>query len=148
MTHREPPYVPFNFAIHIDSGMRTAAFAGFQECSGISLAPEPVSERGKTASKRRVTKITGINKATDVTLKRGVVSAPALNAWLKEVRDGKKKPRDVTLVLQSDDGSKSSRKWKLVRARIIKHTSGPLNAKGTDVAMEELVISCEKIEPV
>ncbi len=27
--------------------------------------------------------------------------------------------------------------WKLLRARIIEHTSGPLNAKGIDAAMEE-----------
>ena len=36
--------------------------------------------------------------------------------------------------------------WKLLRARIIKHTSGPLNAKGTDVAMEELVVAYERLE--
>ncbi len=93
-----------------------------------------------------MTKIAGINKSTDITLKRGVVSTPELNAWLKDVREGKKKSRDITLVLQSEDRSKPARKWKLVRARIIKHTSGPLNAKGTDVAMEELVVSYEKLE--
>ena len=146
MTHREHPYVQFNFAIHIGFGRTTAAFAGFQECSGISLAAEPVSVPGKTANKRHITKITGINKSTDVTLKRGVVNAPALNAWLDEVRGGKKAFRDLTLVLQAEDPKKPVRKWKLLRARIIKHTSGPLNAKGTDVAMEELVLSCEGIE--
>ena len=36
--------------------------------------------------------------------------------------------------------------WKLMRARIIKHTSGPFNAKGTDVAMEELVLAYERLE--
>ena len=38
------------------------------------------------------------------------------------------------------------RTWKLLRARITKHTSGPLNAKGTDVAMEELVLAYERLE--
>lgn len=36
--------------------------------------------------------------------------------------------------------------WKLLRARINKHTSGPLNAKGTDVAMEEMVLAYERLE--
>jgi hypothetical protein len=36
--------------------------------------------------------------------------------------------------------------WKLLRARLIKHTSGPLNAKGTDVAMEELTLAYERLE--
>jgi hypothetical protein len=36
--------------------------------------------------------------------------------------------------------------WKLLRARIIKHISGPFNAKGTDVAMEELTLAYERLE--
>jgi phage tail-like protein len=36
--------------------------------------------------------------------------------------------------------------WKLTNARPMKYTGATLNAKGTDVAMEELVLSCEKIE--
>ena len=36
--------------------------------------------------------------------------------------------------------------WKLLRARIIKHRSGPLNGKGTDVAMEELTLAYERLE--
>ena len=36
--------------------------------------------------------------------------------------------------------------WKLLRARIIKYVAGPLNAKGTDVAMEELTLAYERME--
>jgi len=36
--------------------------------------------------------------------------------------------------------------WKLRRARIVKHASGPLNAKGTDVAMEEVTLAYERLE--
>ena len=36
--------------------------------------------------------------------------------------------------------------WRLINARIMKHTSGPFNAKGTDVAMEELTLSYERLE--
>ena len=35
--------------------------------------------------------------------------------------------------------------WQLMNARIIKYTCGPLNAKGTDVAMEEMVLAYEKL---
>ena len=140
------PYGQFNFLVQFDSG--GADHAGFQECSGLGANLEASRTGGKSAANKRVTKITGINKSTDVTLKRGVVSAPALNAWLKEVREGKKAFRDITLVLQAEDPKKPAQKWKLRRARIMKHTSGPLNAKGTEVAMEELVLSYEGIEPV
>jgi hypothetical protein len=36
--------------------------------------------------------------------------------------------------------------WKLLRARIVKYTTGPLNARGTDVAMEELTLAYERLE--
>jgi hypothetical protein len=36
--------------------------------------------------------------------------------------------------------------WKLLRARIVKHTSGPFNAKGSDVAIEEIVLAYERLE--
>jgi hypothetical protein len=36
--------------------------------------------------------------------------------------------------------------WKLVKARPIKYTGPSLNGKGTDVAVEELVIASERIE--
>jgi T4-like virus tail tube protein gp19 len=34
--------------------------------------------------------------------------------------------------------------WTLHQARIIKHTSGPFNTKGTDLAIEELVLAYER----
>ena len=36
--------------------------------------------------------------------------------------------------------------WTLRRARIVKHASGPLSGKGTDVAMEEIVLAYEWLE--
>ncbi len=35
---------------------------------------------------------------------------------------------------------------KLLRARIVKHTSGPLHARGTDVALEEMILAYERLE--
>lgn len=35
---------------------------------------------------------------------------------------------------------------KLRRARLVKHVSGPLHAKGTEVAMEELTLAYERLE--
>jgi hypothetical protein len=52
----------------------------------------------------------------------------------------------VLIHLKSEDHTQDVLTWKLLRARIIKHTSGPLNAKGTDVAMEELVLAYERLE--
>ena len=91
--------------------------------------------------------ITGLNKSTDVTLKRGVVRSQSLDQWLHDIRSGNQNAtRTVTILLQNEDHASVVRTWKLIRARIIKHTSGPMNAKGTDVAMEELVVAYERLE--
>ncbi|MGH2480193.1 MAG: phage tail protein [Ktedonobacteraceae bacterium] len=48
--------------------------------------------------------------------------------------------------LQSEDHTASVMTWKLLRARLTKYTSGPLNAKGADIAMEEMTLSYERME--
>ena len=95
-----------------------------------------------------VHKITGLNKATDVTLKRGVIGSARLYTWLDAIRNGDaNQVRDaVRIRLMSEDHRDTVATWVLKRARIIKYVSGPFNAKGTDVAMEELTIAYERME--
>jgi phage tail-like protein len=92
-------------------------------------------------------KITGLNKATDVTMKRGVIGALNLYQWLDQIRNGDQSAlRTVTVHLQSEDHTSVVQTWKLLRARIVKHVSGPFNARGSDVAMEEIVLAYERLE--
>ena len=46
----------------------------------------------------------------------------------------------------NEDHTQVVQEWRLLPARIVKHVSGPLNAKGTDVAMEELTLAYERLE--
>ena len=72
---------------------------------------------------------------------------PKVAKWLDQIRNGDQNAmRTVTLTLMNEDHTEAVQTWKLLRARIIKHTSGPLNAKGTDVAMEEMVLAYERLE--
>jgi len=92
-------------------------------------------------------KITGMNKSTDVTMKRGVIGSLNLYQWLNQIRNGDQSAlRTVTVQLQNEDHTAVVATWKLLRARIVKHTSGPFNAKGADVAMGELVLAYERLE--
>ena len=80
-------------------------------------------------------------------MKRGIIGALDLYAWLNDIRNGNQNAlRTVTIQLQNEDHTDVVQTWKLLRARIVKHTSGPFNAKGTDVAMEELVLAYERLE--
>ncbi len=143
---RERPYVQFNFLVDLGTGNTDGPQAGFQEITGIGMEVTVAEYRAGNEKENSVRKITGLNKATDVTLKRGVIGSLDLYAWLDEIRNGSANAlRDVVIQLQSEDHTAVVQEWQLKRARIIKHTSGPLNAKGTDVAMEELVLAYERL---
>ncbi|QWF19498.1 phage tail protein [Lysobacter capsici] len=146
-TLRDRPYVQFNFLVDLGDGVTDGPQAGFQELSGIGMEVTVAEYRTGNAKENSVMKITGMNKSTDVTMKRGVIGSLNLYQWLDQIRNGDQKAmRTVTIHLQNEDHTQIVQTWKLLRARIIKHTSGPFNAKGTDVAMEELVLAYERLE--
>jgi phage tail-like protein len=144
---RDRPYVQFNFLVDLGTGKTDGPEAGFQEVSGIGMEVTVSEYRNGNEKENSVRKITGLNKASDVTLKRGVIGSLNLYQWLNEIRSGDQNAlRTVTIQLQSEDHTSVVQTWKLIRARVIKHTSGPFNAKGTDVAMEEMVLAYERLE--
>ena len=144
---RDRPYGQFNFLVDLGTGNTEGPQAGFQEVSGIGMETTVIEYRNGNSKENNVMKLTGLTKVSDVTLKRGIIGSMDLYAWLDGIRNGDQHAfRTVTIQLQSENHTDVVQTWKLLRARIIKHTSGPLNAKGTDVAMEELVLAYERLE--
>ena len=148
MAHQhERPYVQFNFLLDLGESNMHGPQAGFQECSNLGVDMTVADYRKENKKENNVRKITGLNKSTDVTLKRGIIGFRNLNRWLDDIRDGNRNAhRTVVVHLQNEDHSAIVRTWKLMRTRIIKHISGPMNAKGTDVAIEELTLAYERLE--
>lgn len=144
---RERPYVQFNFLVDLGTGNTDGAIAGFQECSGIGMEVTVAEYRTGNTKENSVMKVTGMNKSTDITLKRGIIGSLDLYQWLNDIRNGNQSAmKTVTIHLQNEDHTATVLTWKLLRARIIKYTCGPMNAKGTDVAMEEMVLAYERLE--
>ena len=144
---RDRPYAQFNFLVDLGSGDTAGPDAGFQECGPISMSVDVIEYRNGNDKENSPRKLPGLNKVTDVTLKRGIIGSLSLYQWLDQIRNGDPTAvRNVTIQLQNEDHSAVVMTWRLLRARIIKHTSGPLNAKGTDVAMEELTLAYERLE--
>jgi phage tail-like protein len=119
--------------------------AGFQEVSGLGMEVAVTEYRPGNKKENNVMKITGLNKSADVTLKRGIIGSNTLYSWLDKIRLGDEtQTQNVTIQLQSEDHSTTVATWTLTNARPIKYTCGPLNAKGNDVALEEVVLGFER----
>ena len=146
-TMRDRPYTQFNFLVDLGDGNTEGPRAGFQEMSEIGTEVGVIEYRNGNSKENSPVKLTGLSKAGNVTLKRGVIGSLDLVQWLDQIRNGDQNAlRTVTVQLMNEDHSAAVQTWRLLRARIVKHSSGPLNAKGNDVAMEEIVLACERIE--
>lgn len=144
---RECPYTCFNFLVDLGDGNTEGPQAGFQEMSPIGMEVAVIEYRNGNHKENSPIKLTGLQKVADVTLKRGIIGSLNLYQWLNDIRNGNQHSlRTVTIQLQNEDHTEIVQTWKLLRARIVKHTSGPFNAKGSDVAMEEMVLAYERLE--
>jgi len=146
-TLRERPYAQFNFLVDLGTGQTDGPQAGFQECSGIGMEVDVVEYRNGNEKENGVRKLTGLARYPDVTLKRGIIGSLDLYQWLDEIRNGDETAyRTVTVRLMNEDHTTVVEEWKLLRARIVKHVSGPFDARRSDVAMEELTLAYERLQ--
>jgi phage tail-like protein len=144
---RDRPYAQFNFLVDLGTGSTSGPQAGFRECSEIGMTVDVIEYRNGNEKENAVRKLTGLARYPDVTLKRGIIGSLDLYTWLDDIRNGNQNAmRTVVVQLMNEDHSSVVQEWKLMRARIVKHVSGPFNARASDVAMEEITLAYERLE--
>ena len=142
---RSNPYGAFNFVVNLNSpGVDPESeLGGFSDVSGLVTEMTVAEYRNGNSRENHVKKIPLMHKVNDVTLKRGIVDSNEFFAWMKLTREtGYKAKRDVSIALRDETGQ-VVRKWLLQSVIPLKYTGPTLAGKGGDVAMEELVLSCE-----
>jgi phage tail-like protein len=143
---RDRPYPQFNFLVDLGTGDSTSPQAGFRECSSIGMSVDVIEYRNGNEKVNEVRKLTGLARYPDVTLKRGIIGSLDLYHWLDQIRNGDQGAfRTVLIQLQNEDHTAIVQSWQLLRARIVKHVSGPLDAQGCNVAIEELTLAYERL---
>jgi phage tail-like protein len=144
---RDNPYGSFNFLVDLGTGDTESVVAGFQEVSGLNLEVTQAEYRNGNEKLNHPRKISGMHKVGDVTLKRGLIAATDLYEWIDQTRNGNQQaPRSVTIQLQDEAHEGPVMTWRLSAARPMRYTAPSLNGKGgADVAIEELVLSCEDL---
>lgn len=144
---RERPYSQFNYLVDLGTGDTDSPQAGFSEVSGLGMEINMAEYRNGNEKDNAPRKITGSYKVPDVTLKRGVIGSLDLYEWLNQIRNGEQDAlRTVTIQLLSEDRATVAVEWQLSNARPLKYTGPTLSGAGTEVAIEELVLACERID--
>ena len=145
---RERPYGQFNFWVNLgDEGSDPLQpDAGFQEISALGMEVGVAEYRFGNHKLNNTLKVTGLGKCADVTLKRGVMGSDTVYKWFDAIRNGQNAMRTVRIELRNEENSETVQTWVLNGARVIKFTTGPLNAKSNEIAMEELTLSFERME--
>jgi phage tail-like protein len=137
---RNDPYGAFNFTIEIDG----VTVAGFSEISGLTSESDVIEYR--TGEKDiTVSKLPGLKKFTNITLKRGFTSSEELWRWRRTVMDGETERQSGTIVLRNE-ARDAAIKWTFREAWPSKWEGPAFNAKTSEVAIETLEIACESLE--
>ena len=114
----------------------------FSECSGLEATMEPktIKEGGRNWG---VIQRSGKTNFATLVLKRGMTTTRDLWTWYEFVGTGKYAHRMNAIITVFDTPGKAVLAWKLSNAMPIKFKAADLNAKGTDVAIEELHMAHE-----
>lgn len=119
----------------------------FSECTGLEATMEPrvIQEGGRNNG--AIQRVGPVSHAT-VVLKRGMTSTRHLWQWFQLVSGGAYSHRLSATVTVSDNAGNRVLAWKLRRALPVKLKAADLNARGTDVGVEELHLAHEGLSEV
>jgi phage tail-like protein len=135
---RTDPYLVQNFLVEID-GVTTASFS---EVSGIDVSTDVIDYREGNEKVDSVRKLPGLNKYTNITLKRGLIKDLSLWNWMQIVLNGNLQRANVSITLL-DRADNPVLRWDLLNAWPCKWSGPVLNAQSNDVAIETLEICYE-----
>lgn len=142
---RDDPYAAYNFMVIVtevsDDG--TAVSGSFSEVSGLEVSVDPILYRnGSEDITQR--KVPGLKKFTDITLKRGITGHVGFWNWVVEALNGRVR-RTAGSILLLDENRNEVMRWNFARAWPCKYTGPTLHAGNNEIAIETLVICCERI---
>ena len=135
------PYGGFNFTVEVE-GSEPAAFSTVI-IPTVEIDVVEYRDGNDRASQPR--QVVGLTKYTNLVLKRGVASSPALWEWFDQVRQGTLDRRDIIVTLLNEERQPVV-VWRLRRCLPIKYVGPTLSAAESDVAIEEIELAVEGLD--
>ena len=136
----QDPFKAFRFRVEIQ-GIQSA---GFMECSAVSSHLEVVEYR-EGADDIHVRKLPGKVSYPDITLKWGMTTDQALYNWHLQAVQGNLQ-RQTGSIIQLDDTGTEQVRWNFFNAWPSKWEGPAFNAKGNDLSINTLTLTCERVQ--
>lgn len=138
------PLRGFRFRVQIDGITK----AGFREVSGLDAGTDPVDYRDGD-DPTHVRKLAGLQKFSNLTLKRGITNDQDIWKWRTAIMDGKiKDNRKNGQIILLDDEGKEAAEWTFTDGWPTKWTGPAFNATANEVAIDTLEITHEGLKRV
>jgi phage tail-like protein len=134
---RIDPFPAFHFTLIIEG----LTVAGFSEITGANAEQDLIEYREGNMD-ITVTKIPGLKKFGDITLKRGYTADNSLWTWRQHLMNGEAIRYDGAILLL-DEKRDAVLTWNFINALPKKISAPAFNAKTNEVAIEELVLAVE-----
>ena len=143
---RQDPLRNFRYRLEIDQIEQ----AGFAEVSVGELSTDPIEYR-EGDEITTVRKLNGLNKYGNITLKWGITDSMELADWHQLIVDDSTPlddaRRNVVIRVQNEAGEEKAA-FEVIKAWPIKYNPSDLNAKGNEVAIDELELCNEGIKRI
>jgi phage tail-like protein len=137
---RVDPYKNFRFLVEIDGIVQ----AGFSDVSGFGSNVEVIEYR-EGGDVQSVRKLPGKVSYSDITLKWGITDSRELYDWHRAAVEGNVQRKNGSIILL-DDAAQEKARWNFFEAWPSKWDGADFSAKGNDVAIDTLTVSCERVE--
>lgn len=137
MVERRDPYRNFRFRIEIEGIQQ----AGFSDVSGYDASIDVVEYReGNQVT--TVSKLPGLTKYGNITLKWGVTDSMDLYDWMNSCIQGTVSRKTVTIIALNEEGSDVAT-WQVIEAWPTKYSAPDFKGTGNEVAIESLELAHE-----
>ena len=136
------PIANFRFLVEIDGIVQ----AGFADCSGLSSTIESIEYR-EGGDSLTVRKLPGKISYADITLKWGLTATRELYDWHAQCASGSLPlPRKNGSIVLLDRSGQEAVRWNFFAAWPTKWEAPSLSAKGNEMAIATLTVTCERVE--
>ena len=132
------PYRNFRFRLEID-GLDAGSFS---EVSGFDATMDVVEYRAGDDPAITLTKLPGLIKYGNITLKWGAAETMVLYDWLIDITEGTIEKKTVTLTALDEEGSPAA-SWRCINAWPVKYTAPDFNGTSSEIAIETIELAHE-----